>query len=376
MIRFTDRKLFVKGTCQAIVTDKGSGDILYYSDKFQTGNITTSVTMGEIRGGLGNAVAAIIPSDSALNVDFVAADFSLWAKAAQLGASVKYSAPVMVCQDITANGEALTIDVAAGTPVAQLGFGLAYAYVLEVDKAAPVMQYGTAYPIGEDGAITGFTATTGTEYKVWYYINKPTAQVAAISSMFDPKVVHFTAQIAVYANESGNANEGTRVGWLYVIVPSLKFGANGGVVGDVTTADTTSLSGQAIVYDAEVIGEGCESCGGSGNAFAYYVYVPDDATANIQGLAIIGGNVEVPVSGTAQVPVKLVMADGSLADPASYTNGFTYTLGEGGPAGTTVSPAGLITAGATAGDTDVTVVYTDGETNYTVKADVEVVAGE
>lgn len=373
MIRFTDKKLFVKGTCQAIVSDKGNGDILYYSDKFQTGNITTSVTMGEIRAGLGNGVVAIIPSDSALNVDFNAADFSLWAKAAQLGASVKYSAPVMVCQDIVASGASLTVDVSAGTPVAQLGYSEKFAYVLEVGKAAPVMQYGTAYPISDEGVITGFTAVSGTEYKVWYYINKPSAQVATISSMFDPKVVHFTAQIAVYANESGNANEGTRVGWLYVIVPSLKFGGNGGIVGDQATADTTSLSGQALVYDSDVVGEGCESCGGSGNAFAYYVYVPDDAASNIEGLAIIGGNIEVPISQTVQVPVKLVMADGSLANPSSYTEGFTYKLGTGGPSGTTVSNAGLIKAGTTAGDVEITVTYNDGNTEYKVDATVNVV---
>lgn len=372
MIRFTDRKLFVKGTCQAIVTDKGSGDILYYSDKFQTGNITTSVTMGEIRAGLGNAVVAIIPSDSALNVDFVAADFSLWAKAAQLGASVKYSAPAMVCQDITANSTSLTINVEAGVPVAQLGVGTAYAYVQEVNKPAPVAEYGTAYPINESGEISGFTAASGTKYKVWYFVNKPNAQYAPISASFDPKVVHFTAQIAVYANESSKANEGSRVGWLYVIVPSLKFGANGGVVGDQTTADTTSLSGQAVIYDNDTIGEGCDSCSGNANTFAYYVYVPDDTAMNIQGLAIVGGDIEVATSSTAQIPVKLVMADGSLVDPASYTDGFTYSLGEGGPSGTTVSDNGVITAGTTAGDTDVTVSYTNGEEEYSVKALVEV----
>lgn len=51
MITFTDKRLYVKGTCSAILSDKNTGDIVYFSDKFQTGNMTTSVTTGEIRAG-------------------------------------------------------------------------------------------------------------------------------------------------------------------------------------------------------------------------------------------------------------------------------------------------------------------------------------
>ena len=64
MISFTDRKLYVKGTCQAQVSDTTTGDILYQSNKFQTASINTSVNTEPIRAGLGNGIAAIIPSDS------------------------------------------------------------------------------------------------------------------------------------------------------------------------------------------------------------------------------------------------------------------------------------------------------------------------
>ena len=33
MIRFTDPRLYVKGTCAAMLTDKSTGDIKYWSDK-------------------------------------------------------------------------------------------------------------------------------------------------------------------------------------------------------------------------------------------------------------------------------------------------------------------------------------------------------
>lgn len=52
MIQFTDKRLYLKGTSEAICTDKVTGDIVYFSNKFQSGNVTTSVTMGEIRAVL------------------------------------------------------------------------------------------------------------------------------------------------------------------------------------------------------------------------------------------------------------------------------------------------------------------------------------
>lgn len=368
MITFTDPRLYVKGTCSAILTDKSTGDIKYYSDKFQTGNITTSLTTGEIRAGLGNGIAAIIPSDSALQVEFTAADFSLWAKAVQVGGTFSYSAPAMTCQVLTADGTTLTIDVSDGAPVAQLGFSDVFCYVQEVGVASPIATYGTAYPINAlSGEISDFVAESGKQYKVWYCVNRANAQLATISSFFDPAVYHFTAQMAVYANKTSGENSGTRVGWLYCIVPSLKLGGNAGVVGDQSNNDTTSVSGQAVISDSDVVSATCESCSG-GNVYAYYVYVPDSASEDVSGLAIVGGVITVPVSTTKQVPVRLVMANGQLVEP-NYSE-LQYAL-TGAPSGTTVSSAGVITAGATAGDCEITCTYTGDET-YTVEASVSV----
>lgn len=373
MINFTDPRLYLKGTCQAIASDVKTGDVLYYSNKFTTGNITTSVTMGEIRAGLGNAIAAIIPSDSALNVEFTAADLSLWAKAAQVGATLGYNAPAPVCQTITADGTSLSIDVSEGKPVAQLGFSKIFCQVQEVGAGSGIAAGGVAYDLNpETGAITGFTATSGKQYKVWYFINKASAQVASISTLFDPKVVHFTAQMAVYANESGaNQNEGTRVGWLYAIVPRLKLGGNAGVVGDQSTNDTTSMSGQAVAFDTDTINAECSDCDASN--LAYYVYVPDSGADSIRGiLAAMGGVISVKKSGTAQVQPRFIMDNGQLVATTDYGK-FTYTLASP-PDGTTVSATGLITAGATPGDCDLTVSYNNGDETLTSQCKVSVIA--
>lgn len=374
MIRFTDKRLYLKGTSEAICTDKATGDIVYYSNKFQTGNVTTGSTIGEIRAGLGNAVAAIIPSDAAVNVEFTAADFSLWGKAAQVGAALKYAAPVMTCQNVTAEGTALAVDVKGGAPVAQQGLARICCYVQEVGAGSLISTGGKAYDINPTtGAISGFTAESGKTYKVWYFVNRADAQIATITTMMDPKVVHFTAAMAVYANESGSAqNEGTRVGTLYVIIPSLKFGANGGVVGDQTNNDTTSMSGQAVIYDSDVISESCEDCNGGGADLAYYIYVPCEGSADsYQGIiAKIGGVITMAQSATAQVQPKAIMDNGQLVDLAPSLCSYEVT----GVAGLTVSDAGLLTAGTTAGDATLTVKYTVGETEFTDTCTVTVQA--
>lgn len=361
MISFTDTKLYLKGTCQANLVDPCDGKVIYSSNKFQTGNITTSVTMGEIRSGMGNAISTILPSDSALNVEFTAADFSLAAKAAQVGATLSYGAPVPMCQTVTAESASIAIDVTDGVPAAQAGFSEVFCYVQETGVAGTLDATGTPYPISVAGAVSDFVATEGKTYKVFYWVNKPTAQIATISSLFNPQVLHFTAQMPVFSNENcSGSNEGSRVGWLYVIVPRLKLGANAGVVGDQTTNDTTSLSGQAVAFDSDVVSATCSDCNAS--ELAYYIYVPDSGASAIQGLAVVGGLVTVAASGTAQIPVRFVMANGQLVTPGDYATGFTYTA-SGAPTGTTVSDAGVVSAGATAGDFEVAIAYdNDGET--------------
>ena len=69
MIRFTDSRLYAKGIGEAICTDKTTGQILYFSNKFQTGNVTPSVTIGEIRAGLGNARLAHFSHSGGRHVD-------------------------------------------------------------------------------------------------------------------------------------------------------------------------------------------------------------------------------------------------------------------------------------------------------------------
>lgn len=372
MINFNDTRLYAKGTCNVILSDVVTGNIYYQSNKTSTGSITPSTSLNEIRAGLGNAIAAMIPSDSDITVDFDAADFSLWAKSAQVGAAFSYSAPVPKCQIVTASGADLTIDVTGGVPVAKLGQSAPVCYVQEVGSSSFMMTDGTAYAISAAGAIEGFTAVSGRSYKVWYDVQNASAQIARISSLIDPKVVRFEAQIAVYSNLTGGSTQGTRVGWLYVTIPFLKLQGDAAISGDQGTNDTTKISGHAIAYDETKVSAVCSDCDSS--TLAYYVYAPDDAASALNGIVVLNGAVSVAVDADAQIPVRFIAGDKSLVVPSSYASGFTYTLATGGSTYASVSSAGVVT-GVAEGETEVTVKYTvDESTSYEFPVNIEVTA--
>lgn len=369
MVKFQDPALFLKGTCNILLSDTATGNILYQTTNSQTNNATPSLTAGEIRAGLSNGVVAVISSDSALNITLTAADFSMVAKAAQVGSAVRYGAVAPTCQVVKATSTSLAIDVSEGTPVAQYGYAEPFCYVLEVGAANAVQAKGVAYPVdAATGEISGFTAESGKSYKVWYFLNRANGQVVNVPSNIQPGVYHYTAQMAVYAKQGTSADQSSRVGWFYLVIPYLKLSASSGVTGDQTTPDTTDLSGMALSADELVESGECSDCT-SGN-YAYYVYIPDNKDEGINGLAVVGGVVDVAASSTVQIPVKYVMLDGSLVQP-NYAD-LSYTL-EGAPSGTTVSQAGVITAGATAGDGEVTIKYpAEGDAKFTCVANVSV----
>lgn len=376
MIRFQDSKLYLKGTCNFILCDTKTGEVCYQDNKFQTNNIQTSATLDPIRGGMGNPVATIIASDAAVNVTATSAAFSLFAKAAQVGSKVQYNAVAPVCQVVDATAEALAIDVSTGgTPVAQYGYSDIFCYVTEVGAKNYIATAGKSYPLDPvTGAISGFAAVSGKSYKVWYWVKKMSAQYVKLNSQFNPGIYHATAQMPVYVNQSGskNGDQSSRVGWLYYIIPLLKMGAVANLTGDQTTPDTTELSGQALSFDEAVEnGYSCDKAD-EGSALGYYIYVPDDGTEGVTGLAVIGGQVDVFTGGTKQIPVKMLMDNGELIQP-DYSN--LKWVASGAPEGTTVSQTGLITAGTTAGDFDVTVTYpATGEAQAKVVVPVSVAA--
>lgn len=369
MIRFNDPNLYTRGICSAQFADMTTGDIYFSSNKFQEGNITPSSNSDPLRAGLGNGIATIVESDADIQVNFTQANMDLKTKLAGVGAGVTYNAVAPVCQVVTADSAALKVDVTEGVPAAQYGMSKAVCYVQEVGTASAIAADGIAYGIAADGTVSGFTAVSGKQYKVWYFVEKLSAMCGKLTTAMNGKVGLFTAQMAVYSNVNAKTNEGTRWGWLYVHVP-LKLQADTAVVtGSQSNYDTTAIVGRAISADELVVSGQCEDC--SGSALGWYVLVPDGDADVVTGLvAAIGGVISVPKSGTAQVRPQAVMANGQLValNPAKCTYAMT-----GAPSGTTVGQStGVITAGETTGDADMTVTFRYGDKSFTAQCAVSV----
>lgn len=370
MIQFNDAKLYIRGICAAQFADMDSGDIYFSSNKFQEGNINASVNSDPLRAGLNNGIATIIESDPDIQVNFTQANFDLKTKMAGVGAGVTYNAVAPVCQVVTAASTALKVDVSDGAPTAQYGMNKAVCYVQEVNAASMIAQGGVAYDIAADGTISGFTAVSGKQYKVWYFVNKLSAAVGRLTTAMNGKVGLFTAQMAVYSNVNAKTNEGTRWGWLYINVPLKLQADTATVTGSQSNYDTTAIVGRAISMDEQVVSGQCQDCG-NGGTLGWYVLVPDGDADVVTGLvAAIGGVISVPKSGTAQVRPQAVMANGQLValDPTKCTYALT-----GAPSGTTVGQnTGIIKAGTATGDADLTVTFAYNGENYTGQCAVSV----
>lgn len=347
MVNLNNQYLYAKGTCDVVVRDIVTGDVDYQSNKVQTNQFTTTADMGAIQAGIGNTTAINIPHNSAVNLTLTNADFSMEARAMQVGAGIAYNGVGPVCEVLTGTNGVLTV---TEMPAAPYGYNINICNVVE---SGAVNAPGTAYVI--DAAtkqVQGFTAVAGKSYTVTYFSENAVNKYFNISARFTPAIKHVTVHIAVYsAAGAQSATQGTQVGDLYIIVPRMQFSGKADVDGSQTNAVTTDLSGTALTYDDAVAAGACSCAATSGLAQVLYVPVAD-TTDDIVGLAIIGGVIALTAGDEAQVPVKYVMKNGTLVNP-DYT-ALTYTIPTAGQSYAEVSETGLITAKA-AGDTELTV---------------------
>ncbi len=353
--------LYLKGTCNVNVQDPATGDVVYQSSKIATNNFTTETDMGAIRAGLGNPIAIQLPSDSAVNLELTTADFSLQARAMQVGSQVKYNGIAPVCTTVVATGSTLTVPNAE--PVAGYGFGTAYAHVNFAGATDP----GKAYEINENGQILGFAAAEGTTYQVIYYERRADVQELGISGMFSPGVYTVTAQMAVFSTEGANAgNRGSQVGWAYYHIPRMQFSGNANTNGSQSEPATSTLSGTALSFEDAAAQGVCTDC--SFPMLAYMTYVPlvMDTTNAIQGLVVVGGEMQVGVDSSATIPFKYAMLDDTLVQP-KYSD-FNYSTSADGVA--TVEN-GVVT-GVDPGEAEITITSkTDPSISIVVPVNVE-----
>ena len=339
---------YAKGIAEMTLYDPATGDVVYWTNKVQTGNTATSANDGVIEGGLNNQALTYIPDTVRVTGTFEAADFSLQARGLAMGSDVTYNATVPIMENITAEGTTLTV---TGTPVAAYG---------EASDSPTYRCYvgndGKNYQVDpESKQIVNFTATSGQTYCVQYFVEMASAEQLVIPTAWSPKILSGTIKIPIFGQNGSSAQNSNKIGYLYEFIPRLQLiGGDEGVNGSQTEASTTSVQFTALSYDEEDIT--CAECANDNSVYGYMVFMPcgaDAASSAVSALAIVGGGVSVAAEGTAQIPVYYVMPDNSLVTPA-YTD-LTYQSQAQGTA--TVSTSGLVT-GVAAGSTTITVSIT------------------
>lgn len=339
--KFIKTYKYSKGIYEANFYSLVNRDLIYHDSKLTDANIASSINLGEITAGIGNATQIMIFDSGKFNITLTAQDIDLRQYKLQTGGNLGYNGKVMTCELIKATSTTLTL---SNTPVAPYGSS---------DVVAYINGDGTAYTVdASTKQVAGFTATVDETYSVRYYIEKPNAEVLNVNALFTPDIVSGEIKMPIYEAPNANStNSGTLCGYLWVIIPRYQFNGEASITASQTGNVAPSLSGQAIAADDASVTD----CSASAlSSLIYLIYEPVSETAGIENLAIIGGGVSVVESGTATVPVKLVMADGSLAQPnmsdLSFTSSATGTA--------TVSANGVVT-GVAAGDCDITVAYSE-----------------
>ena len=356
---------FLKGVAEQTFIDPTTGNIVGYDTVAVDAAITSSVNLQEIAGGMGNALAGVIPDTTRLSGTYTSQAFSLETRKLITGGKLSYGGVASVCETILATSEKLKVSRAAAKHYAQPAsdeYGWCY-----VREHGATKYVGTNYGIDlATGEVQDFVAIPETSYDVFYFTVNDSAKVLALPDNFNPSVVSVQTKYGMYAKQNNAVSGGTFQGWLYVIVPMAVLNGDAGLSANQTTNATTNGNWMAMSPDKTVMD--CADCAASGNDFCYYVFVPcAGATSAVKALAIVGGGVTVAKGGSAQIPVKYVMDDDSILQP-TYTD-LSYDSAAKGTA--TVEANGIV-SGVAEGTTDVTVSLEKGD-GETLKAICHVV---
>ena len=354
--QFGNSAMFVMGTVDQTMYKRTTGDVMGFDKLGQDVALNYNFELTEVTGSRGVLVAAL-PHTTRLTGTYTSAAFSLDHRANLIGSEVQYNAPVRYCEDITANGNTLTV---TRTPVKFLAqpvgdtYGWCYVHV----KGAATYE-GKNYGVDlTTGVVQGFTAVNGTTYTVTYFIANASAAMVGMNAYANPSIVSILQRWAVYSKQGGSRENGTLSGYLNVVVPLAMLEGNAGIDGNQTTNSTTSYNWRAILPGDNL--PECENltCTNDEEYLAYYVYVPcGDTTVSVQDVVVVGEGITLEVDDSAQIPVKYIMPGDKLSQP-DYSD-LTFTSSATGVA--TVGEHTGIVSGVSAGSAVVTVSLTKGD---------------
>lgn len=363
MYTFKPQYVFTKGIAYGEFFDPATDDLVGFSEYITDFALNGSVNDGDIEGGPGNMLIMSIPDTARLGITARTADVSLNNMGLTIGQGLHGNGVIETVTGVVANGSTLSVTGA----VAPLGGANGpVAYVLTssgADKATVEAASGTAYPVNQDGTITGFTAVNGNTYCVKYFISTSSAEQLDIPALFDPKVVRAHFAVNCYAKKAGgDAMQGSLFKIRHYYIPYYKFNAPLQDTVGQTTPGTVDMSGRALTYEEALSAGQCANTGAQRYGFIVDEYVGgENSTAAVDGIYFVGlgDGVSVARGQSVTLPVKYSV-NGVLADISDMAQ-VTFTTGTAATATFEDEHSNILT-GAAAGSTVATATVTNSRT--------------
>ena len=357
---FKQEPIFSKGICYAEWFDVSTDNLLGFSQFVTNFGLNGTMNNGEVEGGVGNGLVMMIPDSARLAVTAQTADANLNNMALPIGATVGGNGVIETVIGVTATGTSISVSNAVAPLGGQNG---AVCYVLSSsgsDRTAVEADSGIAYPVANDGTITGFTAVSGNTYCVKYFVENSSALKLSIPALFAPKVVRAHFAVNLYAKKAGNSvMESSIVGIRHYYFPYYFFTAGLQDTASQTSTGTTDLSGQCLSFEEAIAAGSCANSGAMQYGFIVDEQIgADSSTSNVKGIYFIGGGAgaTVAVGNTINLPIKYDVNDvlTNISDMSAVT--FESSV----PAKATVN--GNAVTGVAAGDTVITATVTNSRT--------------
>ncbi|MHC1722446.1 MAG: hypothetical protein AB9836_04475 [Aminipila sp.] len=360
MVQIIGKPLYAKGTANIILFHPKTDDVIYSSNKMQTVQVKTSVNLGAIQGGIGNATLIQIPDTPNLTVSMTAADFSLEAQGLQVGETPHYNAIIPATESVECKNGKLSV---TGVPVAPLG--------TSTGKITATVN-GIAYEFGtgENAKTINFSEGENSKfYCVSYSVKKLQSKQVDIKTFFAPMVARALITIPLFSTENADPSTGSRAGYLYITVPRMQLNGDINVDGSQTSPTTTVLNGTGLSFDEYMSTTG-DACSANEPKLAYMsVDLTDCKTYDaVSSLLVVGGGIAGKQGDTIPVPVKALMVNGATEQLPSFSE-FDFTVN---PATTgTMGADGVFTIGSTSGDIKMTAKSSVGRTDLKATINVE-----
>ena len=349
MQKMINPKVFVKSIASVDFYDRVTGALLAHADCVNNAAMTRGIDEGVIRGGIGNKIVAIIPSEADYRLNIVNAKYDIDLEALVVGTTVSNVGHSMVVDTLTldATGKGTLLNI----PAPRLGddTGALIGTVLQAngvwlknDNGVTITQDSTtnAYEIDLGVPMAGQTV------KFQYTTLRIGMAEFGTSAIPVGSYAFAVAKYAMYYGSDAN-KVNSRAGFLTITIPNGQFVLSGDLGGDNNTPWTQGVQFVALpsgtdIYDCDTL---------EGNMFYMTEEFCDaDWTNFAQGLLAMPSDMVLSATTTTgQITVDALVDGESIPIDAAD---LVFTSAEDTVA--TVDKTGLVTYVGT-GTTEITI---------------------